>query len=373
MFVAAAALIVLMGIILHFSNRSPQPVANTPPAVSQKTESAPSKTFSNRNQPSTPAEDSPAQPDGYVTELLALRLPREKIEEYLALHHRDAASLLAAFHASGNVENPFGDINYLKEAATNFPNDPHVQSVVLARNAFPEERRKWLDAFKESSPGNSLADYLSAQDHFKNNQPDAAINELLTAASKSQFENYGMESFLNEEELYRASGKSPLETTRAAMSAMSVEVLPKLSTFRGLAEDMSELQKRYLSAGDTASAENLTQMGIGLANRLNSGDGGKLIINQLVGMSIENNALRQLDQNTAYDFLGGKTPAQRMEELKQQKVALKEWSQSYQSIHPTMTEAELINYGERVKIYGELEAWRWVQQQQKPAAPRQGN
>ena len=53
-----------------------------------------------------------------------------------------------------------------------------MQLAVLAHNAFPEARRQWLDAFKASSPDNSLANYLSAQDYFKNGQPEAAMKEL---------------------------------------------------------------------------------------------------------------------------------------------------------------------------------------------------
>jgi len=50
-------------------------------------------------------------------------------------------------------------------------------------------------------------------------------------------------------------------------------------------------------------------------------------------------------------------------ELKQQKVALRELTQSFESIVPTMTEAETISYAERAKIYGEVAAMRWLQQQ----------
>ena len=42
------------------------------------------------------------------------KLPRAKVEAWLAKHHRDAMSLLAAFRA-------LDDTNYLNEAATNFP------------------------------------------------------------------------------------------------------------------------------------------------------------------------------------------------------------------------------------------------------------
>ena len=60
-----------------------------------------------------------------------------------------AASLLAAFRA-------LEDTNYLDEAATNFTNDPQVQWTILARNAFPEDRRRWLDLTAPTSSWPSL-------------------------------------------------------------------------------------------------------------------------------------------------------------------------------------------------------------------------
>src|SRR5450631_4062214 len=65
-------------------------------------------------------------------------ISREQAEAWLAKHNRNAMSLLAAFRA-------LGDTNYLNEAATNFPNDPHVELAVLAHDEFPANRRKWLD------------------------------------------------------------------------------------------------------------------------------------------------------------------------------------------------------------------------------------
>ena len=114
-------------------------------------------------------------------------------------------------------------------------------------------------------------------------------------------------------------------------------------------------------------------MSLGLANRLSSGDGGRFIINQLVGIAAENIALQQLNQNTPYDFLSGQTPAQRLEELKQRKQTIKELSQSYSGSFPFASEAETIAYTERVKIYGEIAAMQWWQQRQRAATPNTGN
>ena len=168
---ALICLIVVLAVALHFLNRT---TPNSSISVLPPTNSTAQQIFHFHAvpvpRPQPPELDLAGQP----------KIPREKVEEWLALHHRDAASLLAAFHA-------LEDTNYLNEAATNFPNNPQVEWTILANNAFPEDRRKWLDLFKNSSPSNSLANYLSAEDDFKNGNSDAAINELLSAKGKSQF------------------------------------------------------------------------------------------------------------------------------------------------------------------------------------------
>src|ERR1019366_1317762 len=89
------------------------------------------------------------------------KISREQAEAWLAKHNCNATSLLAAFHA-------MGDTNYLNQAATNFPNGPHVELAVLARDEFPADRRKWLDLFKAAAPGHSMADSFSDHNHFQN-------------------------------------------------------------------------------------------------------------------------------------------------------------------------------------------------------------
>ena len=154
---------------------------------------------------------------------------------------------------------------------------------------------------------------------------------------------------------------------------MAADLLPQLSGFKGIALGVSELQKQYVNAGDAASSENLAQMSFALANRLTTGDGGRFLISQLVGISAENIALQQMNQNTPYDFLGGKTPAQRLEELKQRKQAFKELTQGFNTNFYMANEAEQIAYTERVKIYGEIAAMQWWQQRQRAATPNTGN
>jgi hypothetical protein len=357
-FIALAVLTILVGIWAYRSQRPNPP--SQPPELRAAT-SPTNRPYLRSHRPST--AHSETLDDTNKTGLP--NIPREKVEEYLRKHNRDMASLLAAFHA-------LQDTNYLNEAATNFPNDPRLQWTILTRRAFPEDRRKWLDSFKTSSPSNSLANYLSAQDYFKNNQPDAAMKELLAASAKSQFRDYSMDTILDGEDLGRFSGSSADDTRHISMAGMTGDLLPELTSLKGIAIGIRDLQQQYANSGDAASVQNLAQMGLGLADRFSSGDDGRFLISQLVGMGAEAIVLQSLDQNTSYDFLGGQTPAQRLAELKQQRASIRELTQNLNSVLPTMSEDQMANYWERQKIYGELEAMRWLAQQ-SATTPNSGN
>ena len=343
-------------LLLQFINSKLKPQEKAPPKISK------SDFAYHYTPPALPMGTSKleAEPEADVAE--PPKPPRDKVEAWLAKHSRNATSLLAAFRA-------MGDTNYLNEAATNFPDDPHVELAVLARDEFPADRRKWLDLFKASSPSNSLANYFSAQDYFKNGNPDAAVNELLAASGKPQFDSHGMEVQLDAEELYLDSGKSLTEAATLAMADMSREDLPELATIKRVDQGIADLMQQKLTAGDAGSAANLAQMGMIIADKLDSGDNGKYIINQLVGMATEAIVLQRLDQNTAYDFLGGQTPAQVLQAHKQQIVAFRDIYANFQAAYPSMTEAELNNYRRRSQIYGETAAMQWVVQQHPPANP----
>ena len=240
--VTLAILVALGGMFLFFK-RNPERPANPPPGALQKPKPASTQHFSRRSMRA--GKENAAASESIDGSANPLALPREKIEEYLKRHHRDAASLLAAYQASFGSEHEQGDINYLKEAATNYPNDPHVQWTVLAHDAFPGNRRQWLDAFKASSPSNSLANYLSAADLFKNNRPEAALQELMEASGKTQFADFTMESYSGGADISRFGGASPLIANTAAKSAMAGDLTPELANTKGIAYGVLDMQKQF--------------------------------------------------------------------------------------------------------------------------------
>ena len=343
---ALTLLAVILWTIVHFYNQNAQKTGNATRIILE-----PQDYFSYH-----PPETSAFKKQTVSNAADSQKTLRQKVEEWLALHHRSAPSLLAAFHV-------LNDTNYLKEAAANFPDNPQVERTILARNVFPGDRSRWLDLFKASSPSNSLPNYLSAQFHFQNSQPEAAVKDLVAATDKPEFENYTLESQLNAEELCQFLGKSPLDSTETALAGSAGDTMPELATIKQLASQMEDLQKQELNVGDNNSAENLATLGTILGGQLNSGASGNYIINQLVGMAVEEKMFDQLDPNTSYDFLGGETPGQRLQELKQQKSMLSQLDKSFEAIQPGLTDAEKVSFQERVKIYGEIAAMRWLQQE----------
>ena len=363
-----AVLVVLTGLVLLFSTRgrqkSSEQAVPPEPAGLQAPSSSPHPLRNAEVTRSVPETQDLPMVDFDWRQVLTNsavppKLPREEVEKYLQRNGRRAASLLTAYRT-------LQDTNYLREAATNFPNDPRVQLSVLQRDVFPQERRKWLDLFKASSPENPLANYLSARDYFKGGQSALAVSELLEAAGKPAFKDYVMEFKLDEEELNVAAGRSSLQA-RLSSSGWAQDLLPQLASLKSLAQDVAALQQQYVGAGDSGSAENLARAGLMLASGLRSGDGDKFVIKALVGNAIEAIMLSPLDPNGSYDFLGGKSPNDRLAELKQQKASLRTLRQATQDALPNMTEAELLSYTERQRLYGELEAMRWLQQRGTPS------
>ena len=354
--VSLAMLVLIAGALWHFlSAETRKPAAAQPPIAKSDFKyhySPPGISHPSKEVETEPERDTMGRP----------KIPHKKVEAWLVKHNRDAMSLLAAFRA-------LEDTNYLNEAATNYPNDPQVEWTVLARNAFPEDRRKWLDLLKTSSPSNSVANYLSAQDDFKSGKPQDAINELLVASGKPQFGGFSLESLVDGEELNQFNGASPVEAGQLALSQAATDAIMADATYKNLAQNIRDLAKEKLVAGDLDSVQNLAQMGLAFADQIRSGDSGKLIINQLVGNAVEAVALSQLDQNTSYDFLGDRTPAQILQQFKEQKASLRELGQNFDTIYPNLAPEEMSGFIERMKSSGEIDAMHWVVQQHPPANP----
>ena len=274
------------------------------------------------------------------------------IELYLQQHTRSAASLLMVWQATGNLD-------YLREAATRFPNDPQVQFAVLAGDAFPEDRGKWIALFKQSAPLNPLPNYFAAHEYFRQSQTDQAAAELADALGKQGLDDYTVASFPERQELFVAAGASPMESKGGVFAAALPTLQTYLETMKTLAQEITSAQASFASAGDSASAQRLAQAGVVLGRQLNTGGGGRLTVGQMTGLDIEQSILRQLPPDDTLDWLG-ESPANRLAELQQQREQMQNLSAAASSALPQLGDAELSQYVDQLIQSGELEAMRWL-------------
>jgi RNA polymerase sigma factor (sigma-70 family) len=278
------------------------------------------------------------------------KLTAEQAETYLKANGRSAASLLAAFRTTD-------DPGLLEEAKQKYPNDPQVAfEAAFKKEATAEERRQWLDTLKRTAPENALANYLSAQEYFKRGESDRAVEELVVASGKAQFQDYTQERMQDDEEAYLTSGYSVAEAK--TVSSMQL-LLPQLAEMKQLCLSTVELANSYRQAGDEVSAQSALQMAVNLGTRYGNDAPGEPVINQLVGNAVQRIALSKMDPSSPFGS-EGQTVQDQLDQLNKQNAAIRELSQKVESLLPMMSEQDWINYKDRWRVFGEDAAFRWV-------------
>jgi hypothetical protein len=279
---------------------------------------------------------------------------REKLELYLTQNRRSVEALLGAFRVSN-------DDALLAEAKEKFPDDPRVQFAAAFKSDSPEERKQWLEKFKQSDPDNALANYLLANEYSKAGQSEQALKEISAAAGKHGFDSYLLDFIQNAEEAYQAAGYSAAEAkTIACISAL----MPEQTRLKEMGTDLVELAKRYQQAGDETSAQAVLQMGLELGHRLN-GSPQITLIQELVGMAIERLALNAMNANAPYGGTG-QTVNDRLEALTARRSAYQELTRESDRILASMSNEDVAHYFDRVRLYGDVAAMRWVVNQSPP-------
>lgn len=304
----------------------------------------------NASSAALPGANSPST--NLVSRLIdnPLKVTTAQLEGYLKSHHRDAASLLAAFRVTH-------DPALLAEAMQKYPNDPQVDfEAAFKTNSTPEEWRPWLSAFEQNAPDNALANYLSALDYFKSGQSDRAIQEMAAASGKQGFQDYTTDRLMDDKEAYLAAGCSIGE---AEASAATQLLLPQLQQVKDLGLNLIDLSKSYRQAGDADSAQTTLQMAAALGQRYASAAPAESEISQLVGMAVERLALGAMDPNSPFGD-NGQTAGDQLNELNRERATLNELNQQAGPLIQNLSDEDYITYKDRWIAFGEEAALRWV-------------
>ena len=278
------------------------------------------------------------------------KLTSDQVAAYLQANGSGASSLLAAYRTSG-------DPALLREAMEKFPNDPQVAfEAVFDKSLPPEAQRQWLNTFEQSAPDNALPNYLSALNYFNVGQVDQGIQELTAAAGKS-LDDYTLDRVQNDEEAYLSAGYSAAEAKEIGSFGIA---LPQLSQVRQLGQDMVDLANAYNQSGDPASARATLQMAVNLGQAYGGASaGGSTDIGQLVGMAIEGMALSAMDPNSPYGG-NGQTVQDQLDQLLQQRAALKALEQQAAPLVEAMSDQDWISFVDRFKSSGGVAANQWL-------------
>ena len=248
------------------------------------------------------------------------------------------------------------DVEYLRQAATNYPSDASVLFRAVAHDAFPENRRQWIDQLKHSDPDNALAYYLSANQYWKENDAASALNELAKASQKLTFRDYITDHMQSLEEIYLNAGRSAADAKALATHAVE---MPHISRLSEMSKGIADLMNDYQNQGDSESVENLARMGLALAGHLNGVQDGGNLLGQIVGVKVEQRVLRQLDQSQNYPFLAGPV-LDRLAVLDSREESIRQDSQFIGQWIPRASEQEQVSYFDRLKLYGESAAIDWL-------------
>ncbi len=272
-----------------------------------------------------------------------------QVESYLKANRRSAASLLGAFRTTG-------DTTLLDEAMQKYPHDPQVAfEAVYRKDATPEERRQWLEAFRQAAPDNAFPDYLSALDYFKAGQTDQAVQALTAAAGKQTFDDYSTERVENDEEAYLAAGYPVADAKAVAASSL---LLPQLAQTKELGLKMIDLAQSYQQAGDATSAQTALQMAASLGQRYGTEVPGESEVEPtVVGLWIERAALNAMDPNASLDS-SGQTVQDRLTQVNLRRTALNDLDQQASPLLPQLSDQDWIIYKDRWMNFGEDSAMR---------------
>ena len=310
--------------------------------------------FIHDNQPQ-PVEGRPTNHfREYLNDTNSHKLTAEQVQAYLQANHRNAESLLAGLHTTG-------DRAFLREAMERFPHDPKVAYTALFfGNLSPEESRQWADNFKQSAPGNTMADYASALNYLKSGQTDLAMQDMATAA-KGSWTDYSWQFMESSEEAYRSAGYSDIDAKIASQAPFE---LPDLAPLKQLGVQLNQLAQSYQQAGNAAAAQSTLQLDLQLGQQLSATDAQPLITT-LVGMAVEKIALSSMDPNAPYGNTG-QTVQDQINQLTQQRQYIRDITAQFETVQPTMSDQDILSFYERRQAFGEPNAMQWAVSKYSP-------
>ena len=280
--------------------------------------------------------------------LLEPAAEEDAISAYVESHDYSKEALIAAASLSS-------ERSYIMELARRFPNDPHVQFLVISKDALPGEKSAWIRRFKESQPDNGLASLYLGGDLLTQGAAEQGLAQMRLAAAQEIFEDFSTARMLAIESALIELGRSPLETK--LRSTFGLE-LPQVGQISAILKDLRSLAEQSSNPDETTE---LATLGVALGNQLSQGNADRLLVNKVVGLAIESQFLKMLDPNLeSANF--SQSPAVLLEEIEAENAQIKNAIPVAERV-TELSEQQIIHYMDRVRATSELEAIQWLRGQ----------
>lgn len=165
-----------------------------------------------------------------------------------------------------------------------------------------------------------------------------------------QIRRFGNATTLDIEELFLEAGATPLAAkSRAVFNLYS----PPNDQLTALVDHLRDLHSRETSP--TASAE-IAARGAALGNHLSQGGGSRILPNQTLGLHIECLVLKTMEPNAPSPY-SGRPAGEVLAEIRTQQDLFSDIDSIWDR---ALTKEEVQSYYDRVLLFGEGEALKWL-------------
>jgi hypothetical protein len=276
---------------------------------------------------------------------------RAAAERFLKARPGNAAALLAV---GATLKDPL----LLAEAKRLYPDSPEVQWMAgTSRESAPEERIRWLAAWQKTEPKNALPWFLEAFEQLSADNLPAALPALERARSLELASSPARTITKEIEDFYSREG---MPVDLAWMRSLN-SLPPGTDTHAGGQRTLIRSIQSAQASGQPEIALELQEAGLWLAN-LNERRPGQTLMESMVNRAFETGLLRTLDSEAKVGATE-QTVRARLQELDQEKAATQtvvHRASEFTIQFHRLDERTRREFVERVRLFGEVEAHRWI-------------
>ncbi len=287
----------------------------------------------------------------------------EDITRFLAKHGETPANLIAAFEIAREQR-------WLDRALELFPNSPIVLMKAIEKSASPNPkageknppdpaRLALIERFKAADPNNPVPCIFAAQELFNSGATKEAIAEIRAALDRPAFYVYANERMDAAQRLYEGTGLGEIEASALAMFGLT---LPHMTAATQTSRMLMDWQKSAAETGDFAAADDALRLTYLLGRTFATPEASRMLIGQLVGISMEARALKALPADAPPAWLTV-NPTQRIAEMEQQKNAVRDIAAGIEQVLQSHSTEILSEYLRRMRNEGEPAAYAWLKAQ----------